>query len=252
MRTATRGAAALIVLGALVSQAPLAGAYEPREPWQRSTGAAGVVPVVEPSSATPSSEPTPGPTPGPTSTPTIAPEPDPTAEPPGQQPPVARSWSELVKQVAETSPSDPMLRTTAVEQSTQVMRCFRLEEEDYCLGLGFVDKIPTGAQISETMRSPETASRDLRAGAAVEHDIPTGALSPAQFVAERAAMPTSLRMNAELEEMQAAWDGRDKARALRLLDENGNPPAGTQSGTPSDGTPGAKPAGTPAETRNRG
>ncbi len=29
-------------------------------------------------------------------------------------------------------------------------------------------------------------------------------------------MPKSERVNAELDEMQAAWDGRDKARALRL------------------------------------
>jgi hypothetical protein len=226
MRTATRGAAALITLGVLLSQAPLARAYEfvPRD------GAVGAAPTWIPT-ASPSSEVSDRaePTTAPTEAPTSASTPDgpstpPAADDPAAEPPVARSWSELAGQVAATSPSNLNLRVTAAEQSKQVMRCFKLETENYCLGLGFVDKLPTGAEISSTVAEPDTARDDLRAGVSAEQDIATGALTPAAFVAERAEMTQGRRTNAELEEMQAAWDGRDKARALRLLDDEGNPP----------------------------
>ncbi|MGC4938363.1 C39 family peptidase [Kribbella sp. DT2] len=252
MRTATRGAAALITLGVLLSQAPIARAYEfvPRE------GAVGAAPTSGPSEADPTAapsseisdraEPTTAPTEAP-STPPPAGDPDSAAEPP-----VAQSWSELAGQVAATSPSNLNLRVTAAEQSKQVMRCFKLETENYCLGLGFVDKLPTGAEISSTVAEPDTARDDLRAGVSAEQDIATGALSPAAFVAERAEMNQGQRTNAELEEMQAAWDGRDKARALRELD--GNPPAdapgsgepsGGQTVVPKPGDPSTKPAPPP-------
>ncbi|WP_432937755.1 C39 family peptidase [Kribbella sp. CA-253562] len=162
------------------------------------------------------------------------------------EPPVARSWSELVKQVTETSPNNLELRATAAEQSKQVMRCFTLETENYCLGLGFVDKVPSGAQISATVVEPDVARDDLRAGVSAEQDIATGALSPVAFVGERAAMSKAERTNAELEEMQTAWDGRDKARALRLLDAEGNPPAGAtgdDTAGASDGSDSALPGG---------
>jgi hypothetical protein len=112
-----------------------------------------------------------------------------------------------------------MLRaTTLADQSQQVMRCFRLETENYCLGLGFVDKVPTGAQISATATAPSVAAdRDAGAGSATEQDIATGALSPADFVAERSAMTDGVRLTAELNEMETAWAGREKARALREL-----------------------------------
>ena len=158
--------------------------------------------------------------------------------------PVARSWSEVVKQVTETSPGD--LQVWSADTSSQaasMLRCFKLETENYCLGLGFVDQVPTGAQLRATLSPPERRA-DGEVG--VEQDIPTGDLTPAAFVVERAAMPKSTHVNAELDEMQAAWDGRAKARELRLLaesavaTENGEP---TRT-TPTQGTP--TPVPTPA------
>ncbi|WP_238335122.1 C39 family peptidase [Kribbella amoyensis] len=227
----------MILLGALLAQAPSAAAYEPREPSGPYVPPAApggpVVPATTPSTAPddqagPETDPTAGPTP------TVAPEPDPAALP------AARSWSEVAQQVAETSPGDISLRSADVaQQSTQVMRCFKLEDENYCLGLGFVDKVPSGAQLSEAVSAPAVSAQDRAAdGSVVEQDIATGAQSPAAFVSERAAMPKTARVNAELEEMQSAWDGRDKARALRLLDDNGNPPpAQPTSPTPTPSTP---------------
>jgi hypothetical protein len=250
MRTATRGAAALISLGVLLSQAPLARAYEFDPAYRAADARPTRAPVVGPSA--------PEPEPAETSE---APEPsvsseasEPTAAPVGDdgaaaEPPVARSWSELVKQVTSTSPNSLELRVTAAEQSKQVMRCFTLETENYCLGLGFVDKVPTGAELSAAVAEPDVARDDLRAGVSAEQDIATGALSPAAFVAERASMSKAERTNAELEEMQTAWDGRDKARALRLLDANGNPPAG-ESAAPDTGTPGG--SATTAPTTDAG
>ncbi|GAA1522684.1 C39 family peptidase [Kribbella lupini] len=238
MRTATRGAAALITLGVLLSQAPLARAYEfvPRD------GAVGAAPTTGPLGAEPTAapssevsdrvEPSDDSTPAEPSVPPTA-VPTPADDEPVAELPAARSWSELAGQVAATSPTHLTLRATTAEQSKQVMRCFKLETENYCLGLGFVDKIPTGAEISSTVAEPDVARDDLRAGVSAEQDIATGALSPAAFVAERAEMTKGERTNAELEEMQAAWDGRDKARALRELDADGNPPP---SSTPAPGS----------------
>jgi hypothetical protein len=232
MPTATRGAAALILLGALLAQAPLAAAYEPNDPGYRSA------PVVTPPD--PSTAPTAVPTAVPTSTPSVPPDPQPTAVD-DKYPPVAHSWSELAQQVEQTSPSDPMLRVSTAEQSKQVMRCFRLEEENYCLGLGFVDQIPTGAQISATVTEPAAGTTgEVR----VEQDIDTGDQSPAAFVEQRAALPKGLRVGAELDEMQTAWDGRDKARALRLFDA----PSATTETPPT--SPPTTPPTTPEPTRS--
>ncbi|MEU4605846.1 C39 family peptidase [Kribbella sp. NPDC023972] len=168
-------------------------------------------------------------------------------EPAGQLP-TANTWSELAKQVTETSPGDGELRSADTStQASSVMRCFKLEEENYCLGLGFVDQLPSGAQIQEMM-SPPSLRADGEAG--VEQDLPTGDLTPQAFVAERTSMPKSARVNAELDEMQAAWDGRDKARALRLLDASSEPAATFPSPTrsaPSQGTPTPVPGQAPAK-----
>ena len=118
-----------------------------------------------------------------------------------------------------------------------MMRCFKLDEENYCLGLGFVDQVPTGAQVQELV-----SRADMRADGevGVEQDIPTGDLTPAAFVAERASMPKSTRVTAELDEMQAAWDGRDKAKSLRLL----TTPTRT---APTQGTPTPVPPAAPVQ-----
>jgi hypothetical protein len=131
----------------------------------------------------------------PTAAPTIAPT----------KLPAARSWDDVVRQVSATSPHSATLQASAAKQSTPVMRCFKLDDENYCLGLGFVDKTPTAAAISAAAIAPAMKSADS----------PTGALSPSDFVAERAAMSDQSRLNAELDEMWTAWAGRDKARSLR-------------------------------------
>jgi hypothetical protein len=234
MPTATRGAAALILLGALLAQAPLAGtaaAYEPRDPTYRPA---------------PSAEPASAPTAVPTSTPSVPPRPDPTAAD-DNWPPVAHSWSELAQQVEQTSPNDQMLRVSTAEQSTQVMRCFKLDEENYCLGLGFVDQVPTGAQLSAAVAGPAPDSAATAGEVGVEQDIATGDQSPAAFVAERAALPKGLRVAAELEEMQTAWDGRDKARSLRLMNDSPSAPPSTP--TTPEPTPTSTPT-TPEPTRS--
>jgi hypothetical protein len=134
-----------------------------------------------------------------TSVPTAAP-----AIAPAKQP-AAKSWNDVVRQVSATSPKSATLRASAAKQSTPVMRCFQLEAENYCLGLGFVDKVPTAATISALATAPANKS----AGSS------TGALSPSDFVAARAAMSDRARLSAELDEMWTAWAGRDKARSLR-------------------------------------
>ncbi len=228
MPTATRGAAGLILLGALLAQAPLAAAYEPREPSYSAP--------VPPASGEP----------------TIAPEPDPTAPDdkwpagePAPELPVAKSWPEVAQEVIRTAPDSSLLRATSLaDQSKQVMRCFKLETENYCLGLGFVDQLPSGAQLSELTVAPE-ASADAQSIA--EQDIATGALTPAEFVSERASLADGVRLNAELEEMQAAWDGRDKARALRELD----PASTSTSPSPSPSTSTSTSPSTSAEEQTR-
>jgi hypothetical protein len=208
MPTAARGAT-LILLGALLAQAPLtASAYEPRG---RTTSQA------------PSAQPTTAPTADPTAAPT---------QPAADLPP-ARTWSEVVQQVSETSPNDLELRAADTSaQASSVLRCFKLDDENYCLGLGLVDKVPTGAHLQAVM-SPPSATADGVVG--VEQDIPTGDQTPAAFVAERASMPKSARVNAELDEMQAAWDGREKARELRLLDTStdARPQSAAPTATPT-------------------
>ncbi|WP_371403116.1 C39 family peptidase [Kribbella sp. NBC_00662] len=128
--------------------------------------------------------------------------------------------------MTETSPGDLQVRSAdKAEQAESMLRCFKLETENYCLGLGFVDKLPTGAQL-ESLVSPPTLRAADEAG--VEQDIPTGDLTPADFVAQRAAMPKSARVSAELDEMQAAWNGREKARELRELVQANTPPVNPQ------------------------
>ena len=235
MPTATRGAAGLIVLGALLAQAPLAAAYEPRDPFTSTRGP-------QLSTGTPSAAPTVAPA-GTAATPTIAPEPDPTATDgkwPVAEPPAAHSWSEVVQNVIATAPNSSLLRATALaDQSKQVMRCFKLEAENYCLGLGFVDQLPTGAQLSEAA----TAVTADESG--VEQDIATGALTPGAFVTERSSMADSVRLQAELDEMQAAWDGRDKAKALRELDVPATAGPASGSGVEAGGESGATPPAGP-------
>ena len=201
MRTAARGAT-LVLLGALLAQAPLtAQAYQPREPEFR-TGPTGPT--------TPTPEPTAGPTPEPTASTSSS----------GQPP--ARSWSEVVKQVSETSPGDVQLRSADTSaQAASMLRCFKLDAENYCLGLGFVQEVPTGPQRHALMAEPSLRAAD-EMGA--EQDISTGDLTPAAFVAERAALPKTQRVTAELDEMEAAWNGRAKARELRELAEAETPP----------------------------
>jgi hypothetical protein len=116
----------------------------------------------------------------------------------------------------QSSPDSQTLRVTVAQQANQMMRCFKLDEENYCLGLGFVDKVPDGAQLSAAVTTPAVSAGGVSADG-VEQGISTGDQSPGALVAERAALPRSLRVSAELEEMRTAWDGRDKARALRLL-----------------------------------
>jgi hypothetical protein len=229
MPTAARGAT-LILLGALLAQAPLtAAAYEPRDRTASSTPAR-AVPSTSPSTS-PSTEPQPEAKPTPTP-----------AETPSQLS-AARSWSELVKQVTATSPDALELRAAdSSAQASSVMRCFKLEDENYCLGLGFVDQVPSGAQL-QTMMSPPSVSADGEAG--VEQDISTGDLTPQAFVAERASMPKSARVTAELDEMQTAWAGREKARELRQL-VAAQP--STDTTTPAPPTPTATPTVTPTTT----
>ena len=229
MPTAIRGAAGLIVLGALLAQAPLAAAYEPRDPFTSTRG---------PQVSAPTGTSTAAPAGTSEATPTIAPEPDPTASDdkwPVAEPPAAHSWSEVVQNVIATAPNSSLLRATALaDQSKQVMRCFKLEAENYCLGLGFVDQLPTGAQLSAAATAPAVTA-DGETG--VEQDIATGALTPGDFVTERSSMADSVRLQAELDEMQAAWDGRDKAKALRELDAPAL--AGSESAAPGSAAPGS-------------
>ncbi|MEV0798463.1 hypothetical protein AB0I34_12275 [Kribbella sp. NPDC050281] len=150
-----------------------------------------------------------------------------------------------MKQVTETSPNDLQLKAADTSaQASSILRCFTLEDENYCLGLGFVDQVPTGAQLQEVV-SPPAVRADGEVG--VEQDIPTGDLTPAAFVAERAAMPKSARVATELDEMRAAWDGRAKARDLRLLAEPRSPSAAPTANGKEEGTDDGAGPGGPAE-----
>ncbi|HET6741621.1 MAG TPA: C39 family peptidase [Kribbella sp.] len=136
-----------------------------------------------------------------------------------------------MKEVTETSPGDVQLRSAdSASQAASMMRCFKLDTENYCLGLGFVNQLPTGEQRHALMDQPSERSA---ADAGVEQDIATGDLTPAQLVAQRAALPKSQRVTIELDEMQAAWNGRDKARELRELAASTTPATTTPATTPA-------------------
>ncbi|MFI5733447.1 C39 family peptidase [Kribbella sp. NPDC051587] len=228
MPTAARGAT-LIVLGALLAQAPLtAFAYQPRDPE-----------LIRPATPAPSAEPTVAP---PTVEPTTA---EPTvASTTVATPPAAESWGELSQQVVDTSPSDLQAEDSAT-QAASMLRCFKLQEENYCLGLGFVDKLPTGAQVQETVTAPDVSADETDG---VEQDIDTGDQTPQAFVAERAALPKDERVSVELDEMQAAWEGREKARALRLLDADSDSERSSTEATEAAPTPTPTPTATPTRT----
>lgn len=227
MLTAARGAT-LILLGALLAQAPLtAQAYQPRDP----SGPAAPLPTAPPTTAPPTATPPTLPPATPTSAPTSA-------------GPAARSWSEVVQQVTETSPGDVQLRSADTSaQAASMLRCFKLDTENYCLGLGFVSQLPTGAQRHALMAEPNLRAADE---VGTEQDISTGDLTPAAFVAERAALPKSQRVTAELDEMEAAWNGREKARELRELAQAETPPPNPEP-TPQS-TPGSSTETTSAPT----
>jgi hypothetical protein len=185
MPKATRGAAACIILSALIAQAPTAQAVTNHLSTAPDQGVSPPsMPVTVNSGAT-----------------------------------AANSWAELVQQGLKTSPtrstasatSQPKLAAQQAQQAQQLMRCFQLEKENYCLGLGFVDKRPDPTRIGLAATSAEATGTK------------TGAVSVADFVARRASLGDNDRLVAELDELRTAWDGREKARALRT--------AGTSTGT---------------------
>lgn len=129
-------------------------------------------------------------------------------EPVREQP--AQTWSQLVQQVAETAPTaSAAAEAGPAERATQTMRCFQLKDENYCLGLGFVDQVPTDDEIVAAATPVEARPSDPEFGGG------TGALSTTDFVHERSGLNEEDRLNAELAEMRTAWEGREKARALR-------------------------------------
>lgn len=249
MATAARGAT-LIVLGGLLAQAPLtAQAYEPRD--STTSGPASPVVPATPPVTTPTTTPTSAPTTAPPHTRTTDPSATSSLSQPVGEPAAARSWSEVVKQVTETSPGDMQSRAAdTAAQAASMLRCFKLDGENYCLGLGFVDQVPTNAQLQAAVSPLE---RQASADVGVEQDIPTGDLTPATFVAERAAMPKSTRVTAELDEMQTAWAGRAKARELRQMTESqpttdSSTPAPTATPTLTTPTPTAPPTVVPTRS----
>ncbi|MFC0623897.1 C39 family peptidase [Kribbella deserti] len=130
-----------------------------------------------------------------------------TAPPPIERP--AYSWSQLVQQVVETAPSaSAAAEAGPAERAQQMMRCFKLQDENYCLGLGFVDEVPSDDEIAAAAAEPVTPADETFGGR-------TGALSTADFVHERAALNEEDRLDSELAEMRTAWQGREKAKALR-------------------------------------
>lgn len=179
MPKATRGATAGIILGALMLQAPTALAVS------QFTAA----------------NPAPGSSP---------------AAPAG--PVAAQSWADLARQVRNTASTGATTGARSAAQRAQqaqgALRCFQLEQENYCLGLGFVDTVPSAGRVAAAV-SPVTVPSGGTAAS-------TGALSVTAFVAQRAALGSKARLAAELDEMRTAWDGRAKARSLR-------------TGTPSSG-----------------
>jgi hypothetical protein len=166
MPRSTRGAAGVMLLGALLAQAPL-------------TQTAIAYQTTSPTAAPPIAAPT-----------TL---------------PAARSWNDVVLQVSATAPRSATLGVSAAKQSSPAIRCFKLQDQNYCLGLGFVDTMPTAATLSAAATAPDIKSADSS----------SGALSPSDFVGQRAAITDQARLNADLSEMWTAWAGRDKARSLR-------------------------------------
>ena len=74
--------------------------------------------------------------------------------------------------MTETSPGDLQLRSADTSApASSMMRCFKLDEEKYCLGLGFVDQVPTGAQLQATLSLPD---RHADGEVGIEQDISTG------------------------------------------------------------------------------
>ncbi|WP_272948996.1 C39 family peptidase [Kribbella soli] len=148
-----------------------------------------------------------------------------------------------MQQVTASSPGDVQLRSADTSaQAASMLRCFKLDTENYCLGLGFVSQVPTGAQRHALMAEPNVRTADETGQVSAEQDIATGDLTPSAFVSERAALPKSQRVTAELDEMEAAWNGRAKARELRELAETETPPPNPEP------TPEAAPLPTPTPT----
>jgi hypothetical protein len=141
----------------------------------------------------------------------------------------ARTWAQLVQQVRTTAAPGPLTtaRTTAqrAQQGQRVLRCFQLDAENYCLGLGFVDRPPSSAQLGVMATSPEAVS--------VASADRTGALSLTDLVAQRASLTGPARLQAELDEMRTAWDGRQKARALRSTSTAAGPTTMAVQATPT-------------------
>src|SRR5947208_9610980 len=97
MFTATR-VATLVLLGALLAQAPLtAQAYQPHDRQYRTTPP-GTTPTTTTASTPPLTTTTPSWSTGGTPASSLAAS--------SNEPPAARSWSDVVKEVTETSPGD--------------------------------------------------------------------------------------------------------------------------------------------------
>ncbi len=129
MPTATRGAT-LIVLGALLAQAPLAAsrAYEPRESepavcYRRWLTTRPTAELLDARSDRRSSR--------------------------RASRGVASERAELAAGGRDVTGCSCEAADTA-DAGQQMLRCFKLETENYCLGLGFVDELPTGAQLAAT------------------------------------------------------------------------------------------------------
>lgn len=84
--------------------------------------------------------------------------------------------------------------------AAKLMRCFDLSGSRYCPGIGFTD----------TDADPSTAVATKAAGGAAG----AGALSEADFVAQRSAMCDKQRADAETEEIDVALAGVSKAESL--------------------------------------
>lgn len=124
----------------------------------------------------------------------------------------ADSMAESVReQVRATSPTSAELNgrsgtsgaspASAASAASRLMRCFDLGGPRYCLGVGFTDTEPTPAAAASRPLDSET-----RGG--------SGALSEADFVAQRSAMTDKERADAEVAEVDMALAGATKAKSL--------------------------------------